>query len=69
MEKNLTAAGHDAEAIKIRAEAEAYAIERVKEELTARYIDFSRIQKWNGALPKFTGGGVIPFLDLASLEK
>lgn len=61
---NLEAERHNAQAVKVKAEAEAYAIDRVKRELTSQYVDYIKAQRWDGSLPRFTGGGVVPFINL-----
>lgn len=66
-EANLTAADLDAQAVRIKASAEAFAIDVVKQELTKQYIEFQIATRWDGALPKFTGGGVTPLIDFSAL--
>jgi len=34
----------------------------------ATHIQNKAIERWNGTLPQFTGGGAIPFLDLKDLS-
>ena len=63
-EADKEAAQLEADARKIRADAEAFAVQRVTKELNAQYVDYIRAQRWNGELPRFTGGGVVPFLNL-----
>ena len=46
----------DAEAVKIRAQAEAEANEIVSKSLTENVIENKKIEKWDGVLPKVTGG-------------
>lgn len=47
-----------------RAAAEAFAVQRVSKQLSRQYVDYIRAQRWNGELPQFTGGGVVPFLNI-----
>lgn len=65
-EKVRVSAQGDADAKLLMAEAEAKAI-RVKGEALAnnpKLIEWSAIEKWNGTLPQFTGGGAIPFINV-----
>ena len=52
----ITNAQADAEAKKIKAEGEAEANKKINESLTDRIIENKKIDKWNGELPKVTGG-------------
>ncbi len=63
-EADKEAAQLEADARKIRAEAEAFAVQRVNRELSADYVSYIRAQRWNGELPRFTGGGAVPFLNI-----
>lgn len=63
-EADKEAAVLEADARKIRADAEAFAVQRVTKELSAEYVSYVRAQRWNGELPRFTGGGAIPFLNI-----
>lgn len=74
-EQNAQKAKNDLERIKVEAEqkiataqAEAEAIriqsEAIKAQGGAGYVQLKAIEKWNGQLPTYTGGGPIPFLDV-----
>ncbi len=63
-EADKEAAQLEADARKIRADAEAFAVNRVTQELSNQYVDYIRAQRWNGELPRFTGGGAVPFLNI-----
>lgn len=54
-----------AEALLIRADAEAKSNKIVAASLTSTLVEYRKIEKWNGALPTVTGGS-IPMLDLKS---
>ena len=56
----------EADSQKIKAEAEAYAIKTVQEQLqnSPSYIDYLKINRWNGELPQVVGGNVNPFVVL-----
>ncbi len=51
----ITIAQAEAESIKIKAEAEAEANRVLSESLTENIIEYNKVQKWNGELPKVTG--------------
>ena len=51
----ITNAQAEAESIKIKAEAEAEANKILSQSLTAQVIEYQKIQKWDGILPKVTG--------------
>jgi len=59
----------DAEAIKARAEAEAYAIELIQNQLlqSREYLEYQKIEKWNGVLPKVQGNSST-IIDMTGLE-
>lgn len=56
----------NADSEKIRAEAEAYAIDLIQEKLkdSPQYIELEKINKWNGELPQAIGETINPFLVL-----
>lgn len=62
----------DAEATRARADAEAYAIQTVNDQLAQsdRYIEYRKIEKWNGELPKVTGdsNAIIDFRDIETSQ-
>ena len=60
------AAQAEADSQKIKAEAEAYAIEVVQEQLakSPNYIDYLKINNWNGELPQAIGNEINPFIVL-----
>lgn len=63
----LTKANADAQAQVIRAQAESESIRLVREQLgldPQSYLAYINTLKWNGVLPLYTGGNIIPFLDL-----
>ena len=61
----------NAETIRINAEAQAQANKILNESLSDRVIEYNKIQKWNGILPKVTGNGgsLINFDSLDDAEK
>ena len=61
--QKVIAAQAEADSEKIKADAEAYAIQKVQEQLTnsPNYIDYMKIQNWDGKLPAAVGD-VNPFV-------
>ena len=57
----------DAQATLVKAKAQAEANKLLQESLTPLLIQNKSIDKWNGTLPQFTGGGAVPFLNLRDL--
>jgi prohibitin 1 len=57
----------DAQATLVKAKAQAEANKLLQESLTALLIQNKAIDRWNGALPQFTGGGALPFLNVRDL--
>jgi regulator of protease activity HflC (stomatin/prohibitin superfamily) len=58
------AATGNADALRLRADAEAYYNQTVAKSLTPEFVLYQAQQKWNGQLPQFNGGGVVPFVQL-----
>ena len=65
--QKVIAAQAEADSQKIKADAEAYAIEQVQKQLTnsPNYIDYMKIQNWDGKLPAAVGD-VNPFIAIES---
>ena len=70
--QKVIAAQAEADSQKIKADAEAYAIKAVQEQLATspNYVDYLKINNWNGELPQAIGNEVNPFfaLDSSSLS-
>lgn len=66
--QKVIAAQAEADSQKIKADAEAYAIKAVQEQLASspNYIDYLKINNWNGELPQAIGNEVNPFFALDS---
>lgn len=76
-------AQRDLKRIKIEAEqkitqakAEAEALRLQKENVTPQLVKLRQIEasikaieKWNGQLPRFSGSGAIPFIDVKSFDE
>ena len=56
-----------ADATIMEAEARAEALRLQRQEVTALLNQYKAIEKWDGVLPRFIGGGAIPFIDITEL--
>ena len=59
----------EAKAITIRAQAEAGALELLARAAKPEALRARTIEKWDGVLPKITGGGATPFINVNELMK
>jgi regulator of protease activity HflC (stomatin/prohibitin superfamily) len=57
----------DAQATLVKAKAQSEGNRLLQETLNMLLIQNKAIDKWNGTLPQFTGGGALPFLNLDKL--
>lgn len=57
------------ESILINAKAQADANRIIAASLTAELVRYRSIDKWDGQLPKLTGSGAVPFIDVSSEAK
>jgi regulator of protease activity HflC (stomatin/prohibitin superfamily) len=57
----------EAQSTLVKAKAQAEANKLLQEALTPLLIQNKAIERWNGTLPQFTGGGPVPFLNLKDL--
>jgi hypothetical protein len=48
------------------AEAQAKANKVLADSLTPEFVQYQAITRWDGQLPKMTGSGAIPFIDVTS---
>ena len=66
--QKVIAAQAEADSQKIKADAEAYSIQAVQEQLakSPNYIDYLKINNWNGVLPQAIGTEVNPFIGIAA---
>ncbi len=60
----ITNAEAEAETIRIKAEAEAKANETLNASLTPNVLEYNKIEKWNGELPKVTGSDTGTFVSI-----
>lgn len=63
----LTIAQAEAEANLVIGEAEAKVLALQREAISRQLINLRTIEKWNGVLPLFSGGGAVPFIDIESV--
>lgn len=66
-DKKLISAQADADALLIAAEAEANANKKIAESLTPELIEKIKYDKWDGTVPKVTGG-TTPIVDIGTME-
>lgn len=64
---SITNAEAEAETMRIKAEAEAEANRTISESLSANVIEYKKLEKWDGVLPKVTGGAST-FIDVGGVE-
>lgn len=64
----IARANADAQNLLTVAEAQAQANRKLQESLTPALVEYTKIQRWNGVLPQFTGGGT-PLIDLRDPKK
>lgn len=57
----------EADATKIRAEAQAQANSQLSQSLTSDLIRYEQLQRWDGKLPVFNGGGATPLVDVTGV--
>lgn len=64
--QTVIAAQAQADSQRIQAEAEAYAIQMIQEQLQAspEYIELQKVEKWNGEWPQVMGTTVNPFINM-----
>ena len=63
-QKQIAKARGDSTSMVIRALGEARAMEAKNKRITSLLVEYERVQKWDGELPKVTGGGT-PFLNMS----
>ena len=56
----------EAQALKIQADGEAYYNRTVAASLNELLVRQDAIEKWDGKLPEYTGGGALPFINISS---
>jgi regulator of protease activity HflC (stomatin/prohibitin superfamily) len=59
----------DAQAILTKAKAQAEANDLLAKSVTPPLIQYEQLQRWDGRLPLFTGGGGVPLIDVSHLTQ
>ena len=65
-DKKIEEARGEAEAILKVAEAQAKANELLAKSITSELVRYRALEKWDGVLPRMTGDGAVPFIDVTS---
>ena len=65
-DKKIEDARGTAESILRVAEAQAKANRLLADSLSAEFVQYQAITKWDGVLPKFTGSAAVPFIDVTN---
>lgn len=64
--KRVAEARGDSASAVIKASGQAEAIRKLQSQLTPEYVEYTKIQKWDGALPTVNGGGSGMILQLGA---
>jgi regulator of protease activity HflC (stomatin/prohibitin superfamily) len=56
----------EADALRLKADAEAYYNQTVAKSLTPEFVQYQAQQRWDGQLPQATGGAALPFIQLGA---
>lgn len=64
----ITNAEAEAEAIRIKAQAEADANDKINQSLNGQIIEYNKVEKWDGVLPKVAGGSGV-MLDVGDITE
>ena len=69
--KGLSVLRENSEGVKVESKARAAAIEREAEALEGnpQLIQLRVAEKWDGTLPRFSGGDSIPLINIDGLDK
>jgi regulator of protease activity HflC (stomatin/prohibitin superfamily) len=54
----------NAQSVLVNAKAQAEANRAISASITPTLVNYMAVQKWNGALPTYSGGGAIPFINI-----
>jgi regulator of protease activity HflC (stomatin/prohibitin superfamily) len=68
-ESNIAKAEGEAKSIALKAEAQAKANVVLAQSLTPALVQYEALQRWDGKLPVYNGGGVVPFINIGSTNK
>lgn len=62
--QRIAQAQGEADALRLKADAEAYYNTTVAKSITDTYLNYKAQEKWDGKLPQFSGGGAVPFISI-----
>lgn len=68
-DKKIEESRGQAESILAVAKAQAEANKILAQSLTVELVQYKAIERWDGVLPRLTGSGAIPMIDMNSLDK
>lgn len=63
-QKAVAVAQGEADSRTIKAKAEAQANTIISQSITPELVQYEGVNKWNGQLPTYTGGGAMPFVNV-----
>jgi regulator of protease activity HflC (stomatin/prohibitin superfamily) len=63
-DKTIETARGRAQSVKIEAEAQAEANRILSLSITSELVKYKAIEKWNGELPRVSGSGAVPFINI-----
>lgn len=64
-QKAVAVAQGEADSRTIKAAAEAKANTIIQQSISAELVQYKAVEKWNGELPTYNGGGTMPFLNIS----
>lgn len=68
-DKLIEAARGEAESIRLRAQAQAEANRLLAQSISPVLVNYEAVRKWDGVLPRLTGGGAVPFINVDSEKR
>jgi len=68
-ESNIAKAEGEARSIALKAEAQSKANLVLAQSLTPALVQYEALQRWDGKLPVYNGGGVVPFVNIGSTNR
>ena len=68
-ESNIAKAEGEARSIALKAEAQSKANLVLAQSLTPTLVQYEALQRWDGKLPVYNGGGVVPFVNIGNTNR
>lgn len=62
--QHVAQATGEAQAMRLKADAEAYFNTTVAKSITPEFLHYKAQERWDGKLPTFNGGGTVPFIQI-----